>query len=471
MTKRVAIIGAGISGLTAAYRVQQAGLEPVLFEASGRVGGVIRTSHTHDCLLELGPDCWANNKPAALELVKELGLEDQVQGTKPNTRRSFILHKGTLKRLPQGFFLIAPMSIPALIKTPIISWPGKIRMAFELIKPRKKVVGDESLSSFVKRRFGQEALERIAQPMVSGIYTADPDKLSLEATFPQFLEWEQTEGSVIKALRKKARKEKKSRSQTGGEIKAAAGPRYGLFVTLKSGMETLPETLKSKLDEGSIKLNTRVLKVIPNADGVAIETESGTETFDAVMLAMPANLSGELLSEACPEAAEGLKSVEYSGSAVANLVFKRDQIAHALDGIGAVVPAIEGRNLVAVSFSHQKFEGRAPDGVAIIRVFMGGALQPELAGKPESELTEIALKEARDILGITGEPLHTAVSSHKGRMAQYHVGHKQRSAKLRELLDDIPRLKVIGNGFDGVGIPDCVRNANDASASLIKILR
>ncbi|MHC4839722.1 MAG: protoporphyrinogen oxidase [Planctomycetota bacterium] len=470
MSKRVAIIGAGISGLTAAYRVQQAGMEPVLFEASDRVGGVIHTSQKHDCLLELGPDCWASNKPAAMELVKELGLEDEVQGTRPGTRRSFILHKGTLKRLPQGFFLIAPMSIPALIKTPIISWPGKIRMAFELLVRRKKTNDDESLSHFVKRRFGQEALDRIAQPMVSGIYTADPDKLSLKATFPQFLDWEQSEGSVIRALRKKARKEKKARSQTGGEIKAAAGPRYGLFVTLKPGMQKLPDTLRSKLSDDSVRLETPIKSVKPTADGVEVETDSGTETFDAAILAMPANRAGELLSGSYDDAADALKGVEYAGSAVANLVFKRDQIAHALDGIGAVVPAIEGRNLVAVSFSHQKFEGRAPEGTAIVRVFMGGALQPQLALKPVDELKEIALKEARDILGISGKPVCHTISQHRGRMAQYHVGHKERTAKLRELLDNIPRLKVIGNGFDGVGIPDCIRNANEATADLIEDL-
>ncbi|MDC1141824.1 protoporphyrinogen oxidase [Planctomycetota bacterium] len=470
MGKRVAIIGAGISGLTAAYRVLQAGFEPVLFEASDRVGGVIHTTHAHDCLLELGPDCWASNKPAAMELVTELGLEGEIQGTKPGTRRSFILHKGKLKRLPQGFFLIAPMSIPALIKTPIISWCGKIRMAFELFKRRRKTPSDESLSHFVKRRFGQEALDRIAQPMVSGIYTADPDKLSLQATFPQFLEWEQSEGSVIRALRKKARKEKKSRTQTGGEIKAAAGPRYGLFVTLKPGMETLPNALHSRLPDDSVRLNTPIKSITPSADGVTIETENGPENFDAAILAVPANVSGKLLSASHTEAAEGLQAIEYAGAVVANFVFKRDQIAHPLDGIGAVVPAIEGRNLVAVSFSHQKFEGRAPDGTAIIRVFMGGALQPELALKPIDELTAIALKEARDILGITGEPLGSTVSQHRGRMAQYHVGHKERTAKLRELLGDIPRLKVIGNGFDGVGIPDCIRNANEATTSLIKEL-
>lgn len=469
MSKRVAIIGGGISGLTAAYRLHQAGLQPVLFEASDRVGGVIHTTRKDDCLLELGPDCWATNKPAAMELVNELGLADQVQGTRPETRRSFILHKGTLKRLPQGFFLISPMSITALIKTPIISWPGKIRMAFELIKGRKKEAGDESLSHFVKRRFGQEALDRIAQPMISGIYTADPDKLSLQATFPQFLEWEQTEGSVIRALRKKARKEKKSGSKTGAEIKAAAGPRYGLFVTLKSGMETLSNTLESRLPENSIRLNTSVKSIRPTTDGVVVTIDEGEKVFDGAISAMPANLSGELLF-GFDEAAGALKNIGYAGASVVNLIFKREQISHALDGIGAVVPAIEGRQLVAVSFSHQKFEGRAPEGIAIVRVFMGGALKPELAEKSADELKAIALKEVRGILGIEGEPVSSTVSSHRNRMAQYHVGHVQRTEKLRELLDAIPRLKVIGNGFDGVGIPDCIRNANDAAAAMVKDL-
>ena len=465
--KHAVVIGGRISGLTAAYRLHKAGVRVTLLEASDHLGGVIGSVRHDDCLLETGPDCWASNKPAAMELANELGLGDQIIGTREGVRRSFILHHGTLKRLPEGFFLISPMSIGALLKTSILSWPGKFRMALELLKGVRRDDSDESLAGFVRRRFGKEALERIAQPMIAGIYTADPEKLSLKATFPAFIDMERKHGSVIKALRKRARGES-GKAPSGGEVAKAAGPRYGLFVTFKGGMSTLPDALAAALPEGTARLNTCVKSLQKQDAGWKVELADETLDADAVVLALPATTSAGLLADTDAELAKALGAIEYAGAAVVNFIFDRDQIAHAMDGIGAVIPAVEHRKIIAFSFSSVKFEGRAPEGKAVVRVFMGGALNPEVAQATAEEQSSIALDELRDLVGVTGEPKFSIAGAHPGAMAQYHVGHLDRVAKIRELAKAQPSLAIIGNGFDGVGIPDCVRNANEAAARLLK---
>ncbi len=468
---RVIVVGAGISGLAFAYRAQvlaaKAGrpLDLTVLEAGGHAGGVIRTVRHGDCMLETGPDCWAGNKPAGVELCRELGLEADLIGTRPGARRSFILHKGALQRLPEGFFLISPMSIKALMATPLLSLGGKLRMALELFIAPKSNDADESLAGFVRRRFGRQALERIAQPMIAGIYTADPEKLSLKATFPQFLQMEREHGSVIRALRLKAAAEAKVAAKTGAEVAAAAGPRYGMFVTLKQGMSALPNALAAMLPPNALRLNCPVASVAREGGYWRVRLRDGDDLpADTLCLATPAHASAALLRESAPKAAQELAGIEYAGAAVVNFVFDRTQVAHAMDGIGAVIPATENRKLVAFSFSSVKFEGRAPENKVVLRAFMGGALQPEIAKLPPHELTRVALNELRELVGINGEPEFGLAQSHSGAMAQYHVGHVERARQARKAVTEVAGLQVIGNAFDGVGIPDCIRGANEAAA-------
>jgi oxygen-dependent protoporphyrinogen oxidase len=442
------------------------------------VGGVIHTMHEQGCLLEAGPDCWASNKPAGVELVRELGLEGELIGTREGVRRSFVLHHGTLKRLPEGFFLISPMSLGALLKTPILSRRGKLRMAWELLTPRLWGGHDESLASFVRRRFGQEALERIAQPMIAGIYTADPEKLSLKATFPQFIQYEQEHGSVIKALKAHAGRRgqigPRGQTRSGGQTEIdtkASGPRYGMFVTLKQGMGALSDALAAALPPDSIRLNANVLAIHPEPQGVSLALPSGPEQFDGAVVALPAPVAAGLLSGTDAALSSALNEIEYAGAAVVNFIFERKQIGHAMDGIGAVIPAIEGRKLIAFSFSSVKFEGRAPDDLAVVRVFMGGALAPQVARLPETDLRDTALAELRELIQLTGEPRFAHVASHRCAMPQYHVGHLDRATRIRELAAKHPALALCGNAFDGVGIPDCVRGANDAVFGLLERMR
>lgn len=472
---RVTVVGAGISGLAFAHRIQvlaaRAGrpLQLNVLEAGAHAGGVIRTVRHGDCLLETGPDCWAGNKPAGIELCRELGLETDLIGTRPDVRRSFILHRGRLQRLPEGFFLISPMSVRALLATPLLSPLGKARMALELLAPRKRDDADESLASFVRRRFGHEALARIAQPMVAGIYTADPEKLSLQATFPQFLQWEREQGSVIRALRRKAAAEKANAARTGAEVARAAGPRYGMFVTLKQGLGALPGALAAQLPPGALRVNSPVASARREAGAWRVRLADGDDlACDLLCLALPAHASARLLEHSAPAASRALAEFEYAGAAVVNFVFARGQIAHAMDGIGAVIPSAEKRRLVAFSFSSVKFEGRAPEGKVVLRAFMGGALQPQIAAMDAAELQRVALEELRSMVGITGEPEHCIAGSHRGAMAQYHVGHLPRVRAARAAVAALPGLSVIGNAFDGVGIPDCIRGANEAAQAALQ---
>lgn len=460
--KHVAVIGGGISGLAAAYRLHKSGARVTLLEAGSRTGGVIQTLHEQGCLLEAGPDSWVSNKPAGMDLVRELGLEAEVIGTRADVRRSLILHKGVLKPLPQGFFLISPMSLGALWSTDVLSFRGKLRMATELLRRRRRKGDDETLAAFVRRRFGQEALDRIAQPMVAGIYTADPEKLSLRATFPQFLQYESEYGSVIRGLKVKAR--------SGGAESVdskTAGPRYSLFVTLKQGMAALSAALEAALPQDCLRLNRPVQGMKLGAAHVTLELADGPVVADAVVLALPAPKASVLLANADVELSGALAQFEYAGAAVVNFIFARDQISHPMDGIGAVIPAVEDRRIIAFSFSSVKFEGRAPQGLAVVRVFMGGALNPEIAALPDQELARIALEELTGLIGINGQPKCMHVTAHKSSMPQYHVGHTGRVARVRELAAGHPRLAICGNVFDGAGIPDCIRGANDAVAGLL----
>ncbi len=474
---RAVVVGAGISGLAFAHRLhvlaQQAGrpLELTLLESSNHAGGVIATLRHEDCLLETGPDCWAGNKPAGVSLCRELGLQDQLIGTRAGLRRSFILHKGKLQRLPEGFFLISPMSVGALLATPLLTFAGKLRMGLDLLRPARRDTGDESLADFVRRRFGREALERIAQPMVAGIYNADPEKLSLQATFPQFLEMERNHGSVIRALRKKAAAEARSGTSSGAEIAKAAGPRYGMFVSLARGMSTLPDALAAALPQGCLHLNTPVTGLTQAGGTWQVQTASGQHTADLVCLALPAHASARLLQPAHAQAGAALAAFEYGGATVVNFVFDRVQVKHAMDGMGAVIPVVEGRDIVAFSFSSVKFEGRAPEGKAVVRVFMGGALHPRLSGLSTDALAEVALRELRDLVGIEGQPRFTFAATHDQAMAQYHVGHLERVKQARNLLAEIGGLSVIGNAFDGVGIPDCIRGAEEAARQALATAR
>jgi len=487
--RRFVVIGGGISGLAAAHELTRRAAahdsgepEVLLLEASARPGGTIRTHHRDGFLLEGGPDAFISEKPEALELAREIGLESHVLETNEAHRRSFIVRGGRLRPVPEGFYLLAPSQFRPFITTDIFSWAGKARMALDLFLPRRAAMNgddDESLAQFVRRRFGQEALERMAQPMVGGIYTADPEQLSLRATMPRFLDMERTHRSIIRAMWKTRRR------ASGEQTRGTSGARYSLFLSFDRGMGLLTDRLAAQLPIETIRLGTRVealafdsqtrqwkLRVSAAETGNGTQASSGGEIIaaDAVCLALPAHAAAKLLQGIDAELAGELEAIAYASTATVNLAFRRADIPHPLDGFGFVVPFIERRSVIACSFSSVKFAHRAPEGMALLRAFVGGALQPEMYALDEDAMIAAVRADLRALLGIERAPLFALVEKWPRSMAQYHLGHLARVARIRAQLQRFPTLQLAGNAYGGAGIPDCIRQGQAAATELLSKL-
>lgn len=455
---RVAVVGAGISGLAAAQQLLRLAQESHLpielqvLESSDHAGGVISTGRRDGFMWEEGPDSFITEKPAALEALRSLGLESEVVGTQPGARRSFVQWRGKLHPTPEGFYLLAPTRLWPMALSSLFTWRGKVRMALEAFLPAKEV-DDETLGAFVRRRFGREALERMAQPMVAGLYAADPEALSLQSTFPQFIQWERQYGSVLKALR--------SRRRAGASAtRQASGPRYGLFATVSTGLDRWVERWVSALPAGSLRLRSTVEKLEATPQGWALYGEGGArDDFAAVVLALPAHRSAALLQSVDPEMATLLSGIPYADAATLHLAFPRGAIRHALDGFGYVVPEVEESSVSGVTFSHVKFSQRAPQGFALLRVF---AARRSLSLKDE-ELTRRLLEDVRKPLGIEGDPLWTSLKRWPASMPHYVKGHRERVARLEEGLRRWPGLGLAGNGLKGLGLPDCISQGQAAA--------
>jgi oxygen-dependent protoporphyrinogen oxidase len=473
--KRIAIIGGGISGLAAAHRlielsrINQQPIHLTLLEASRQLGGTIQTDERDGFLIERGPDSFISEKPEALALINRLGIESKLIQTNEQHRRSYIVSKGRLTPVPEGFQLLAPSRFWPFITTEIFSLTGKLRMAADLLLPRKNQNGhdDESLASFVRRRLGQEALERMAQPMVGGIYTADPEVLSLRATLPRFLEMEHTDRSLILGMWRRSRSAK---NETG-----VSGARYSLFLSFDKGMGVLVEALEKKIADfvrADVGLNTKVrsLRQASAEDSawtVVLENGEFVEA-DAVCLAVPSFVASFLLQNTAPKLSSQLSQINFASTATINFGFRRSDIGHKLEGFGFVVPFIEKRSLIACTFSSVKFAGRAPQDHVLLRAFVGGALQPEMLNLENEELVNRVESDLRGLLRVTAKPLFVEVSRWTNAMPQYEVGHLDRVSNIDLLVSQLPGLALAGNSYQGAGIPDCIKSGERAAEALLE---
>ncbi len=467
---RITIIGSGMAGLAAAYRLTRPGVlgnrtpQVILLERISRAGGAISTYELEDYTLELGPDMFQTEKPEAINLCEELGLADEIVSTNEKNRRTFIAHGGQLHALPPGFQLLAPSQMAPFFSTNLLSMAGKMRMAMDLFIAKKTDNEDESLAQFVRRRFGQEALERIAQPMVGGIYTADPEKLSLKATMPRFIDLEQKHGSVIRGLMS----EKKS-----GDSSEAAGCRYGSFVSLRRGLGMLVERLVAALPPDCIHYQNPVVAIEKGTNGKAFDVVVASGTVvpsDVVIMSSPSFASAEMITTLDNDSAIDLRKIQYASSAVMNLIYNRADIPHPLDGFGFVVPAIEKRTIMACSFASVKFPGRCPPEKAILRIFVGGALQPDVYDLTDEQIECCMWEDLHTYLGLKSIPLLSLITRYPRSMPQYHVGHTALVAGVRNRLKALPGLYLAGNAYDGVGIPDCIRSGEHAAKQAVELL-
>jgi oxygen-dependent protoporphyrinogen oxidase len=461
---KLVVIGGGISGLAAAHRALELArersrpVEVTLIEARERLGGTIATERAEGFLVEAGPDSFLSEKPWALALCRRLGVEDRLVRTDDRFRKVFVWRAGRLHPLPDGFQLLAPTKLGPFVTSTLFSWPGKLRMALDLVVPRG-VADDESLGAFVRRRLGREALERVAQPLVAGIYTADPNDLSLAATMPRFLELERRERSVLLGLWRAARK---------APPEGTSGARWSLFVTFRSGMEELVTELASRLPPGATLLKQRVDGLERRGDRWRVSSaDGGVVEADRVIVATESYTTARLLRYVDPSLATLLGEIPYASSATVTLGYRRADVPHALDAFGFVVPKAESRALLACTFSSVKYPGRAPDGYALLRCFVGGALNETVLDADDETLAMRARDELRQALGVAAAPVLTRVARWAKAMPQYHVGHLGRVEAIERCAAAIPGLQLAGGAYRGVGIADCIRSGETAADRIL----
>ena len=465
MSKRIVVIGGGITGLAAANRIKEIaaekhpGLEVLLIEASERTGGPIRTIERDGFLVEEGPDAFITTKPWGLNLCRRLGLDGELIETNDSKRRTYILRGSDLVEIPEGFVMLAPSRLTPFLTSPLFSWPGKLRMLLDLVIPRRRG-GDESVAGFVRRRLGSEALDRVAQPMIGGIYTGDAERLSLRATMPQYLELEEEHGSVIAGMLRSYRQKSRAR-------KKDSGARYSMFVSFKKGMSTLTGKLASSLGE-AIRLGEKVSEVSKSEGGYTVTTDKGVYEADGVVITTPAFVTAKLVEKLDPETAVLLSGIDYASSAVAVLAYKLSDIQRPIEAFGFVVPALEKKRLIACSFSSEKFPGRAPEGYTVLRAFTGGMLDPGVLDLDDDAIVETLKSELAPVLGITGEPVFGFLKRYPNSLPQYYVGHLDLVRKIAGGVKKLRGLEIAGSAMGGVGIPDCINSGESAAEKVVE---
>lgn len=463
MKKTVVIAGGGITGLAAAYYLHKHAGDTVNYyvvESAPRLGGKIKTVRDEGFTIEAGPDSFlTSRKRSAIEICKSLGLGNEL--ISPSGSGIFVWSNGRLVAMPEGAAMMAPARILPFLRSRLISWPGKIRVGLEALMPRRRDAGDESLGSFVRRRFGREMLDKIAGPMLAGIYSADPDRLSLLSTFPLFSDMERNHGSVLLGLirQRSARK--------GAPIKQSSP-----FLSLRGGLQSMVDELAAQLRPDSILCGTRVITVERGRQsGYVVTCEDGLRLqADAVLLATPAYVSAELLGEIDSALASDLRAIPYACVSTLSFAFERKDIPHPLNGTGFLVAEGERLRIGACTWSSIKFQDRAPEGSVLLRVFLGGARSPHTTGVNEDALVKLALEDLRITMGITAAPILARVYRWSKATPQYEVGHAGRVREIERRVALEPGICLAGATYHGGGLPECIESGQQGARKLLDFL-
>jgi oxygen-dependent protoporphyrinogen oxidase len=459
---RVAIVGGGISGLAAAFALEErrrngAPLEYALFESSSRLGGVLRTEKVDGCIVEAGPDSFLSEKSWAADFCRTVGLGEQLIGSNDAIRKTYILVRGRLVEMPDGLMFMVPTKILPTVLSPLFSWKTKLRMAREFFHSRSNGP-DESVASFVERHYGKEMVDRLADPLLSGIYGGEAARLSVRAVLPRFQKMEETHGSLGRGMLA-ARKKRMPGERT---------PAQPIFTSLKNGMQSLADAVFERLTPSSLQTNSLVHAIQREAGGWIVSAGMQSDFFDAVIIALPAPAAAQVLRMASPELSAELLSIEYSSSITVGLGFGREVRQSLPPGFGFLVPRSEGKRLLATTFVHNKFPHRAPEHRALLRCFLGGTAAESVWELRDDRLVEIVLDELQQILGLRATPVFFRVYRWKSAMAQYGVGHLERLDRIERLRQQLPGLALAGNGYGGIGIPDCMRSGQDAAKRVLE---
>jgi len=456
--KRIAIVGGGISGLSAAFTLEQrrrAGvpLEYAVFESSSRFGGVVSTEHVDGCVVEAGPDSFLTEKPWASELCHQLGLGDQLIGSNDMDRKTYILVNNRLLELPDGLMFMVPTKILPALTSPLFSARTKWKIAREWFHPPNKADADESVASLIERHYGSEMVERLADPLLSGVYGGTANELSVRAVLPRFTEMETKYGSLGRAMLSARMK----------AVQVSSQPAKSLFTSLKDGMQQIVQALLAYLPDASLRLSMPVVEVQLQPAGWLLSTAHGFDPFDAVIIATTAQAAATLLQGTTADLAQELNGVNYSSSVTVALGYDHSVRSALPAGFGLLVPRSEGKRMLAATFVHNKFPCRAPQDRALIRCFLGGTRDESALQLSDQEILRIVQEELRQILGLAADPLFSRVYRWKSAMAQYNVGHLERLDRIELLSKQFPGLALAGNGYRGIGIPDCVRSGREAA--------
>ncbi len=472
-SKQVVIVGGGIAGLATAFALQElageAGLPLActLVEAGPCWGGKILTHRVGDLVIEAGPDSFLTQKPWALELCAKLGLSDLLMNTKESEKKAFVYSQGRLRELPEGLVLIVPSKLGPFLRSGLVSPPGMVRMALDLVLPAGRSTEDESLASFFSRRLGREAFDRLIEPLMAGIYAGDGEQMSLRATFPRFLELEQRQGSLIRGILA-GRKARRPGAQP-------STPSRSMFVTLRDGLGTLVETLVARIKAGgaTLMLGRRVTTLRVRADAQArrsyevILDSNAVLSADAAVLTTPAYVTSDLIRSLSPEAAGLLSRIPYASTATVSLVYDRAAVGSSVTGFGFVVPRIERRHLLAATWSSLKWGHRAPPSQVLVRCYVGGVGREGLLDDDDATLLRLVRHELLSLAGIAAEPLYTEINRWPLGMPQYTLGHLERLERIERALSEHEGLYVTGAGYRGIGIPDCIKEGTETARRLV----
>jgi len=465
--KRIAIIGGGISGLSAAFYLEKARaagaeLEYTLFESAQRLGGCLSSDRIEGCLVEAGPDSFLTEKPWAFTLCRELGLADQLIGSNDSQRKTYIVVHGRLVVMPDGLMFMVPTRLVPTALSPLFSWNTKLRMAQELLHPPRPMREDETVAQLVERHFGAEVVDRLADPLLSGVYGGDASQLSARAVLPRFVEMEEKYGSLSRAMLAAHRK------------MAALGktqPPRPLFTSLKDGIQQMVDEIIVRLRPEAIRLRQHVRRIYSENGGWRVSLEmSGEEHFDAIIVATPANIAGMLLDGVDRELARNLLGISYSSSVTVTLGYYKQQLAKLPPGFGFLVPRSEGTRMLACTFVHNKFPHRAPEDKGILRCFLGGARDEAVLGLNDEEMLTTVKRELRAIVKLEAQPIFARVYRWREAMAQYEPGHIARVAEIEKRVAEMPGLALAGNAYHGIGVPDCIRSGMEAANKVAQLV-
>jgi oxygen-dependent protoporphyrinogen oxidase len=448
---QVVVVGGGIAGLSAALALHQAGTEVLLVEAGTRLGGAIRTERADGFVIEAGPDAILAQKPDGLALCRAVGLGERIIPANPHTRAIFVLHRGRLHALPEGMMLAVPTRVWPLLRSGLFSWSGKLRMALDVVLPGRKDGADESIASLLRRRLGEEAVERLGEPLMAGIHAGDPERLSIQATFPRFSERQRPHASLIRSMR---------------EWRVPSTAPSSAFYSLAGGLEELVAAVQERIPAASIRLGARVSALCRRNGAFALTlAEATTIAAQAVIVAVPAWAAAPLLAQLSPAASLVLRTIPFASSATVALGFRRQDVAHPLDGCGLIVPRAEGLRCSACTFASVKFPGRAPEGHVLLRAFLGGERDPDVLRLDDATLAEIVRRELEPVLGLRGAPVLERVYRWPRATPQMLVGHLESMARLDAAVSQTPGLFVTGAGLHGAGLPDVIADGTRVARS------